>query len=163
MGMDADSSWAQRATSLSSTPPAARKASVREVMEFVQVKGEAGYPPRSATDAQLGYSVTAYQSAEILFGPCEGEELILARIEGSRTRDHSGPKSGLAQRAKERNWPCCARATQIAAPSRRKAGEFSKVKAHRLQSWREHEPSAARQFAARLYAQTIGYPPQHWD
>ena len=83
MGEGAEGSWPQRVAFLSSTPPAAEGASVREVMEFLRARRQEEYPPIIATEAQLGYSVTACQSKEILFGPCEGDGLILVRIEGS--------------------------------------------------------------------------------
>ena len=66
-GKDADGSWEQKAHSLLSTPPAVRKTSVREVIESLLAMGQAGYLPGIATDAQLGFLVMAYQSADCLF------------------------------------------------------------------------------------------------
>ena len=73
---DADGSWAQRATSSIPTPPAAQEAVAREVMEFSRAKGRAGNPPSITTGAQLGYSLMAYHSTEILFGFCDGHGSI---------------------------------------------------------------------------------------
>ena len=54
----------------------ARKATAREVIEFLRTKGQVGYPLSTATDSQLGYSVMAYQSADVLFGAREGDGSI---------------------------------------------------------------------------------------
>ena len=51
---------------------------------------------------------------------------------------------------------------RIAVPSRYEVGDSSKEKAHRLQSWQDRGPWAARQFPAYICAQPLGYPPQHW-
>lgn len=57
---------------LESIPPGVRWAAAREVMVAHQAKGQVGYPPSIATDAQLGFSVLAYQSAAVLFGLRKG-------------------------------------------------------------------------------------------
>ena len=50
-------------------------------MDCPKAQGRVGYPPGVTTDAQLGCSVAAYQSAGILFCFCEGDGPILVRLE----------------------------------------------------------------------------------
>ena len=59
-------------SALDATPPGIRKPGYRQVMEAMRCPGQVGYPPSVATDAQLGFSVMAYHSAEVLSGRCEG-------------------------------------------------------------------------------------------
>ena len=58
---------ARRIYNLNAAPPGICKAGFHEVAEVVRRKGKLGYPPSVATDSQLGYSVAAHQSAELLF------------------------------------------------------------------------------------------------
>ena len=70
---------------LDASPPGTSKAGFREVMEALRSPGQPGCPPSVATDTQLGFSVMAYQSAEVLFGH------ILVRLLGTCAR---APKAG---------------------------------------------------------------------
>ena len=112
-GEDEDGPWAERATSLNSTPPGDRKAPAREKMEFLKAKGQVGYQPSITTDAQLGNSEMANQSAEILLGFRKGDGSTLVRREGSCARAHQGAENAAAQRAKEGCRPCCTKATHL--------------------------------------------------
>ena len=58
VGKDNALSRAQRVTSLSSTPPAAWKASAGKVTEFLHARGQVGYPPSITTDAQFGKGIS---------------------------------------------------------------------------------------------------------
>ena len=91
-------------------------------------------PPSATADAQLGYSVTAYKSAAILFGSREGDSSVLARLKGTCKRAHQGEETESAQQAKVGVSPFCARPTHIAVPNRYAAGEFSKEKGRGLSS-----------------------------
>ena len=75
-------------------------ASVREVILFPKGKGQAVCPPAVSTDAQPGYSVMVRQSAEILYGSCQGDGSILVHLEGSSTRARPSTVNELAQGAK---------------------------------------------------------------
>ena len=117
--------WTQRVTSLASALPRARKEAAREV----PAKGQVGYPPGVTADAQLGYSVMAYQNAAILFGLCEGDSSILVRLAGTCATAHPRGRAELTRRANVEDCPCCTRSTHIAVPTRYSVGEFPKEKA----------------------------------
>ena len=94
-------------------------------MEALRRPGRVGYPPSVATDAQLGFSLMAYQPAEVFFGRFEGDGRSLARITGSRARAHQGGQNGdMIGRAKAGYCSCCTRPARIAAPPSYKAGEY---------------------------------------
>ena len=149
----------QMASDLDATPPGIRKVGFRELMGVPRCPGQVGYPPSVATDAQLGFSVLAYQSAEILFDRCEGGGRILVRILGTCTRAPQGGKKGdITQRAEARYCPCCARPAHVAAPSR-----YSAHKAHGLQLRKDHGPWTVRYFAVVVYESENGCLPFDWD
>ena len=77
LGQDAGGARAQRATSLNSTSPAWRAASATEIMDFLNARGLAGYPPSVTADARFGVSLMGNQGAEAPFGPCGGNGSIL--------------------------------------------------------------------------------------
>ena len=132
-------------------------------MEVLRYKGQVCYPPSVATDAQLGFSVIAYQSAELLFDRREGCGRILARSVGTCARAHKASKDvDITQRARASFCPCCAKPTHIAVPSRYAAGEFSLSKAWGNSSTKERGPWAVRFYAASLFAQGSGYLPAAW-
>ena len=83
LGPKAFGNYSQRVSDLGATSPGIRRAGLGEVVEVIRCPGQVGFPPSVATDAQLGYSVMAYESAEALFGRCEGDGRILARIIGT--------------------------------------------------------------------------------
>ena len=138
------------------TAPGIREAGFREVVEGLRCPGQAGYPPSVATDAQLGFSVMAYQSAEVLFDRCEGDGHILVRPTGTCARAHKWGQGELAHRAKVGHCPSCARPTHVAALSRYMAEEYSVRKACGIQLRREFGPWAVRFFAAAASARDNG-------
>ena len=145
-------------------PPSIRKAGFREVAGVLRFPGQVGYPPGVATDAQVGFSVMAYQSAEMLFGRREEDGYISVRLQGACARAHQGGQKGdMTQRAKVGYCPCCTRPTHVAARSRYMAGEYSGHKAHGIQLWKEHGPWAVRYFAATVYTRGTGCLPSDWD
>ena len=134
------------------------------MVEVLRFKGQVGCPPSVAADAQLGFSATGYQSAELLFERREGGGHILLRLEGTYSRAHeAGKETEMSQRAKAGCCPCCAKPTHIAAPSRCVVGGYSPRKARRVSLWKEHGPWAARSSAASLYAQVWAYLSSAWD
>ena len=93
--------FSQWVSDLDVTPPGVRGEGFREVMEVLRSPGQVGYPPSVATDARLGSPVTAYQSAEVLLGRCEGQGGILARLAGTCARARQGSKKeDITQRSK---------------------------------------------------------------
>ena len=86
MGKNVDGLWERRLTSWKSARLAARMASVRDIMEFLNAKGQVGYPPIITAAAQLGYSLMASRSAEIQLGLRGGEGSIVMRLGGSCAR-----------------------------------------------------------------------------
>ena len=132
-------------------------AGFRDVMGVLRRQGLAGFPPSVATDAHLGFSVMAYQKAEALFGRCEGQGSILARLVGTCARAPRGSKKeDIAQRAKVGYCSSCTRLTHVALPSLYTAVAYSNHKAHGIQLWRGHGPWAVRFFAAALYSRDKG-------
>ena len=131
LGPHASGVYPQRVFDLGATPPGIRKAGFGEVMEVLRGPGRAGYPPSVPTDAQLGFSVAAYQLAEMLVERCEGDGRVLVRIIGARAQAHKGSEEGdMTQRAKVGCSPCCARPTNVAAPPLYLVGEYLSRKAH---------------------------------
>ena len=92
LGPEASEAYSQRVRDLFATPPGIRKAGFREVMEVARCPGQARHPPSVAPDAQLGFSATAYQSAEVPFDRCEGNGHISVRLVGMRARAHKANK-----------------------------------------------------------------------
>ena len=132
-------------------PPGVWMAGFREVMEVLRSPGQVGNPPSIATNAHLGFPVMAYQSAEVLFGRCEGHGGSLVRVVGTCARAHLwSKKDDVAQRAKVGYCPSGARPTYVAAPSRYVVGEFFANKAQRIQLRKGHGPWAARFLAETL-------------
>ena len=70
--------------------PGIRKAGNHEVAEVLRSRGQAGHPPSVATDAQLGFTVTAYQTAEVLFSRCGGGGHAVVRPTGTCARAQKG-------------------------------------------------------------------------
>ena len=68
------------------------------------------------TDAWLGFSRTAYQSASVKMNLCEAEKFALVRLVGTTPRARSIKKLDIAQRAEVGYGPCRGRATHVAAP-----------------------------------------------
>ena len=103
----------QRIHKLPPAHPGVRMAAFRDVMEVLRLRGKAGYPPGAPTDANLGYSVMAYQSGAILSGSRERDSHNFALIEGMCARAHPGGRNELAQLAKVRYSPRCTRPTHV--------------------------------------------------
>ena len=98
--------FSQMVSVLNATHPVIRTAGFREVMGVLRSPGQVGYLPIIATDAQLGFSVMARQSAEVLFDPHEGDCHFLVRPTGACARAHQGSQGALTQRAKVGHCPC---------------------------------------------------------
>ena len=100
LGPRASGEVSQRTYDLDATPLGIRDAGLREATGVIRCKGQVGYPPSVATDALLGFSAMAYQSAELSFGRREGSGRYLARFEGTRTRAHgTGEEAEMARGA----------------------------------------------------------------
>ena len=84
---------------LGATPPGIRMAGFFEVMGVLRSPGQVGFPPSVATASKLGFSVTAYRSAEGLFDRGEGDGYILVRLAGTCTWARQGVQGELTQRA----------------------------------------------------------------
>ena len=72
LGPNASGIHPQKVPDVDATSPGIRKAGFRGVMEVLRCPGQVGYPPGVATDAQLGFSVKAYQSAEAFSAAAKG-------------------------------------------------------------------------------------------
>ena len=72
MGLGGEGSGSQSATSVLATAPGVRKAAVRELLASLRSEGQVRFLPSAATDASLGYSAMAGQSAQDLFENSEG-------------------------------------------------------------------------------------------
>ena len=98
--------YSKMVSDLDATPPGICKAGFPEVLIILRSPGQAGYPPSAATDAQLGSSAMAYQSAEVLFDRCEGVGHIRARLLGTCAGARRGGRKGEMVRRAEAGYPC---------------------------------------------------------
>ena len=105
------------------TPPAMGKSPIREVLGFLQARGQFGFPPSMHLDACLGYCCVGYQGAEMALSKCDAGKYILVRLGGAVSKGCDAAKSNLAQKAKVGYCPCCTKATQIAIPMSYHLGE----------------------------------------
>ena len=96
--------------------PALRKVNWRELKAYLQSSNQIGMPCTAATDSQLGWSVYAFQSPEILFAHCDGAKDILVLIEGDVSKGYQAPKNAPEQRAKCGYCPCCSKVTHVLIP-----------------------------------------------
>ena len=103
LGSNAAGLYSRMVSDLDATPPGIRKAEFREVVKAPRRPGQVGYPLSVAADAHLGFSVMAYQSAEVLFDRCEGVGHCLVRLAGTCARPRQGlQKGGMAPA--QRTW-----------------------------------------------------------
>ena len=136
----------------------------REDMSVPRYQCQVGCSPYVAADAQVGFSATACRPADILFELSEGNPRILVRIEDACARTRKAGENGnAAQRAKVGSCPCCARPAHIAVLARYEVGELSPEDAREISLRMEQGPRAARCYAARLFAQHLGYIPAARD
>ena len=163
LGPNASELFSQMVSDLGGAPPGIRKAGFREVVEVLRSPGQVGCPPGIATDAQLGFSGTAYQFLEVLFDRCGGDGHFLVRLTGACARTRQGGQGELTQRAKDGYCPCRTRPIHEAAPSRYTAGEFSGHKANGIQLRRDFGPWAVRFFAAVVCARGNDCLSSAWD
>ena len=144
--------------------PGARRANVRECLQVLENPDQLGYPGTILSDSQLGYSVYAYQSAEVLFDLIGVRDEILIRIDGLRCKGHKS--SETCQKAKLGYCPRCAIPTHIAIPNSFELGEFPIRKQQVMDLWAKHGPWGPRRLAAMKYAlednSRQGQPPT-WD
>ena len=78
LGPKASGKYAQHPIiTLDNTPPGIRLSSVRETMPFFSSVQQVGIPAVANADAQLGDSVYAHQSGEILFGSMGADSHVL--------------------------------------------------------------------------------------
>ena len=96
-GPSASGIYPRTVSNLGATPAGIQKAGSRELMEALRRPGQVRYPPSVATDFQLGFSVAAYQSAEVPFDRRSGDGRILV----SRGISRTGPQA----RSKRRHDP----------------------------------------------------------
>lgn len=157
LGPDEDSSRSRRADPALATPPGVRATSEGEIIAFSQADGQVGFPPVISTDASPGYSATAYQSSNILFGNLEGGNIALV-LEGTTSRCHNGGKTELARRATVRDCPCCTAATHVAIPAPYEAGEFSNEGDRALEFRKNLGPWVDRRHVAYFLLRTFGSP-----
>ena len=124
---------------------------------------QAGYPPSIATDAQLGSSVMAYHSAEVLFDRRGGDGHFLVALRERARQPAKGVKENLPNGRKSG-----AVLAALAPPARRR----------RLDTWRESTldtrpagfncggilaPGRSDFFAAATYARDSGCLSSAWD
>ena len=128
LGPNASEAYPKRVFDLDATHSGIRKAGFREVIEVLRCPGQVGYLPSVATNAQLGFSVTTYQSAELLFDRRGGSGCVLVRLVGTCARAFKAKEADVAQHAEVGFRPRCAKRTHVAAPSSYSVGEFSSSK-----------------------------------
>ena len=99
VGPDASGALGRYISAPQKMPPGIRKASAREVLQVLENPNQKGYPGTVNADACLGFSVYAYQSAEVLFGPLGTRDDVLVRLEGLRRKGRND-KHNACQEAK---------------------------------------------------------------
>ena len=103
------------------------------------------------TDASLRYSCADYRGAEVAFGFCEAGGRVLARLEGTTPRGHSGNKCDLAQEANAGYCSCCAIPTHVTLPPSSDLGKVGDLEAQGVALVNDFGPSGARRLAARRW------------
>ena len=88
LGPDASGALGQYTSAPQKMAPGIRKASIREVLQVLGNPEQLGYPGTVNSDACLGFSVYAYQSAEVLFDSAQTRDDVLVRLEGLRCKGH---------------------------------------------------------------------------
>ena len=122
-----------------------------------------GFLPATNTGASVGFSRMAYQRAIIAMSICEAGEFAIARFEGTTPRAQSGPKTGIAQRARGGYCQCCTRATQVASPPVYSLGEFTWLVSRELALWTANGPWDPPRLAACQFAHDFGQLSESWD
>ena len=150
---------------LENTPPGVRLSSARETLPFLASFQQVGIPAVANTDAQLGNSVYAYQSGEILFGHLGADSHILWRIVGQHSRAYggAGTKTKLTQKAKVGFCPCCSWVSHVAIPGAYDIGEYYQNKATTMRLWQSYGPWGPRRHSAYAYVAENKYLPRDWD
>ena len=87
LGTFASGFYSQMVSDLGATPSGIRNAGFREAMQVSS-------PPSVATDAQLGFSLMAYQSTGVPFDRCGEVGHILVRLSGTSARARQGGRMG---------------------------------------------------------------------
>ena len=93
LGPDASGALGQYINAPRKMAPGIRKASIREVLQVLGNPDQLGYPGTVNSDACLGFSVCAYQSAEVLFDSVQTRDDVLVRLEGLRCKGHNGKQN----------------------------------------------------------------------
>ena len=116
-------------------------------------------------DAQLGNSVYAYQSGEILFGNLAADSHILWRIVGQHSRAYggAGTKTSITQKAKVGFCPCCSWVSHVAIPGAYDIGDFYPNKEVTMRLWQSYGPWGPRRHSAYAYVAENKYLPRDWD
>ena len=141
-------------------------APIRELMGFLQTRGQFGYSPTMHAD------VMVYRIAEIAASKCDAGKSAPAGLEGTAPEGHDATKTEVPQRAKAGYCLRCARATCAAIPSRRKLREYRRLKGRGLALRMSDGSRAARRLAACQYVKapegtaspkTWHLAAQYWD
>ena len=133
-----------------SLPPARRKTTPREILEFFRAITQIGFPALMHTDACFGYSAMGYQGWEVAHGLCEASKFTLIRLVGPASEGHDA-KNNLAQKVKVGFCSCCSQATHLAVPSSSKLGAYSELEGLGMRLWADERPWEGRRLAAVNY------------
>lgn len=147
LGTHASGAGPDHAHLVKGTPPARRKAKIREMSTLLHAPGHVGLPPTMNADAASGSSRMAYQSASVAMNLCESEKFALVRLAGATSRAHSANRTEIAQRARAGCCPCCSRATHVALPPAYALDEFRNLKVRGLSAGNFRAPTWDKRLA----------------
>ena len=127
---------------------ALRRASVREVIDFLLAQCQIGPRPSTNTDASLGSSRIASQSSYVSMNPFEAGTFAFVHFAGTTSRAHTAPRQATAHRARVSYRPCRAQVTHADIPPSYALGDFDRLKSSGVAWWKAHGPLAPRRSAA---------------
>ena len=116
LGPKAAGTWSNRAEGAvqPQLPPALRRGNYREFSMILVAPNQGGLPCSINADASLGWAAYCYQSWEVLLNQCQGDQSILLRLEGFRSRGSDAPRQDTAQLAE---CPRCSCITHVLGPA----------------------------------------------
>ena len=145
---------------MQSPPPALRREGVREISDVFSAPGQVEYPSPVETDACLADSVMGYQSSELSFASRDVSRSVLVWCMGQSSRERTGAKRELAQRAEAGYFSFAAHVT---APPSFATGSLDAMKAQGMQLRREFLSRVGRDSAPTQSTVANRYLPSTWD
>ena len=125
-------------------------------------RNQAGLPCSTQTRPWDG-PFYCYQSWEVLFSQCQGDQRILLRLEGICCRGSDAARSNTSQRAECGYCPRCSRTTHVFVPASYAIGKPDRRKMNGARLWQQFGPMASKEYAAALYRNHNNGPSERWN